>query len=249
MLDWLCKARLWYITFILYSATYHVVVLSVDRVTAVLLPFKYRTLNFSTVAASISFLTVMTSLALSFTPFLFSAYNPAIKSCGPEQGQNFIFYYGIVFYVGLPFVVLSGCNIVFVSALFKRRRRNAARNAVNAATDSRPTVRQQHENSYIRMLVITATSFLMLLVTGILLSLAAFAMSESEATVSLGKWFAVLSDLPLVLNHSLNFCFYLASGRMFRLAFAKAFPRLYKRDQPSQPENGTAATGDVEMHE
>ena len=220
----MCRFRFWYVAFVMYNATYHLLVLSVDRVIAILLPFKYRTLHHKTLARQTSLIVTMATMSTAVIPCFFVAYNPVVRFCGPQIGENFVLYFGLIVYVGIPSCTLFGSNIVFIAALL--RRRHSKSKSVAQSVDLREALKQHSENNYVRMLMVIASSFLVLLLAGLILNFAAFRLSENEVTVELCQLIRDLAQLPLVFSHSVKFLFYWASGQLFRKAFSKAFPRI-----------------------
>ena len=234
----MCRIHFCYVSFVIRNATYHLVVLSFERVVAILFPCKYRSLNLSAIAKRVSSAVTLATLVASFAPSFFIEYNSAVQICGPGDDYGFVLLYGMVIYVGIPSCTLIAANLVFVWALAKRRQKHSStmtnvRGGVEA-TESTAAMRQRSDNSYSRMMIVTSTFYVALLLTGLKVTMIAFRLSEREPTAQIAHWLSALGQLIIVVNHSVKFCFYWASGEMFRGVFIKAFPRISCKHQTEQ---------------
>ncbi len=228
---------MWHTTSTLYNATYHVLILSLDRVLAILLPFRYRALNYPRVSRYASLGVTVATSVLTSPILLVVDVDPYINLCATLRGEQFMDYHRLVVHVGFPALVLIGSNIIFIWALIKRRERNKSGKR-RRETSSKATV-EAGEADYIRMLILTSVSFLLLLLTStILVNVAERFISAGSYKLAQLMW--ACAKIPYAANNSLNFGFYYISGPMFREAFAKAFSKLGCRKQENVLSGRTA---------
>ena len=222
--DLACRLYVAQLSCTYHNATYYILVLSIDRVLAIRFPFKYRVLNFKKVAKLATVGVTVLSLVLP-SPFLFlSAFNPQTRGCFTfSRGQFLVFYRYISLFI-LPGIMLIGCNVIFIRALISRREggvntagpQTTSSSAAAQQRNQRTPEKLQNGRNYVRMLLLTAVSFVALSLVSVSIVSKGLSLRKSSATPSLGKLLIALSTFTFTLNYSINFVFYYASGPMFR---------------------------------
>ena len=128
--------------------------------------------------------------------------------------------------VAFPSTTLIGSNVMFVVRLLRRRQKKDLRKNQGhqmSQLEARRKSKADNERSYVKLLRITTCSYLTLLFASVMLTNTSFYFQQQESTRTIGQIMRVTILLPVVLNNSLNFCFYYISGPMFKEAFSKAF--------------------------
>ena len=237
-----CKVYSWQVSFFFSNSMNQIVMLSMDRVLAILLPFKHRTLNFSKVSKCSCWGVTFAILILTSPFVLFANYVQETELCAITEAEQFVIIYRLLVAAAVPALVLIGCNAVFVKALIKRRRQRLSRvpncgPSLAGRREERQAEKQQKEESYIRMLLTTSVAFVALLFLSIGLVNWGLSLSKAEETLPMGQLLVSVGGVVFALNHSVNFIFYYMSGEMFREAFTKAFTKLLSRQPPAVTSN------------
>ncbi len=226
MKTWICRVFVWIGTIAYISAAYLVVALALDRVMAILRPFWYRRSNFPKIGRRITLVITVTSAFISM-PNLFTVEpTEGDSNCGRRRRIAVVTISQMIIVFLIPAAILILSNIIFISRLFKRRKKlPAQRNVKKSRTSNEseaPTrmgPRLANEQNYVKMLLATSCSYLVLMFSTIALNIVGLNYSQLKEKRQLGQTLWSLATLPTILNNSINFCFYYSSGPMFREAF------------------------------
>ncbi len=218
----------WHSSAIACTATYMVLTLAVDRVVAINFAVWHRSVRFSRVTKMLCFAMTSASFAQSTSLLFTTGLGPNCSVCTTVKHADLIAIQGALVYVLVPAATLITSNVVFVRAL-KRRRAHFRPNENSSSPKTRLAAqrrakRAENERNYIRMLMWASCSYLTLMVLSIFLYNFGISLSKSPLYFETGQLVVALGQLFLVMNNSVNFCFYYSSGPMFREAFHKAFP-------------------------
>ncbi len=233
MKTWICRTFIWTGTILYISSVYLVVALALDRVMAILRPFWYRNKNYPTVGRRITLAIVIASALIS-SPILFTVQpNEGDLNCARRRRISAVTISQIIVVFFIPAAVLTLSNFIFVLRLLKRRKgRRPGQKAVSeilrsteSPMTSRLSLRAANEQNYVKMLLATSCSYLLLMFTAISLSFFGLNYAQVQGKRQLGQTLWSLSIVPAMLNNSVNFCFYYLSGPMFREACKKVLSR------------------------
>ena len=203
----------------LFSSTWLVVVVALERYLAVCRPFTrghHRLRNYAIVAVSV----FITSILFNLPGFL--KYEIKLRPC-LDGGRCYIamltslyqstgfrrFYRGMWLALGalLPLVVMAICNAHLLSAIFRSRQRNRIEGAENRYSVSRITV----------ILVLIVTLFLILVFPSTLLGFIGDMVLPHEDKHYFGYQVAIVAfNFTQAVYFALNFVLYCSVSRAFR---------------------------------
>ena len=261
MQEMVCKLFTWLATGSAATATFHLLLISLDRVMSIKAPVHYDThLKLGKLRLQCGKI----SVALATFTYLFSATSVSHVSIHSGSGLcelevSTAFQYSTTFFVlaitqVVPFLVLLFSNLTFsISLLARRSRRDAERTTGNqgamaigsaASANCQPTA-AKIEKDYVKMLFALTSSFLLFNVGSIVPLLAT--SNQTEAT---SRWGLSLSLLFTSVNYSSNFLFYFISGPMFRQALKTALKEILKDGSNGRHEVNTeinSSTGQMRV--
>ena len=87
--------------------------------------------------------------------------------------------------------------------------------------------KQQFDRSYVILMLSITCSFMTLTILAALINNVAIKISlDPEADPAKTQFYQMAVELPMLMNNSLNFLFYISSSRMFRKAFIERFGKM-----------------------
>ena len=96
------------------------------------------------------------------------------------------------------------------------------------------------EKNYVVMLLFLTCSFLVLISTVAVINVLSLETSaNSSQNEDKKNFYEIATEIPMIMNNSLNFIFYAFSGRMFRKAFKKVcrpFLKMFSKDSKVNAE-------------
>ncbi len=229
----MCKLLVWSGASSATTATFHLLLMSLDRVVSIKAPLYYDTrVKLGKASFRIRDISVASSVGIyvcSGTNLFLVSINDQTGVCGlsvPTVFELSLLMASLLIEIIAPFLILLASNLVFAVTLLTRRLRKdrnrrpggtVARNGAEASSQDQEQLKAAKEKAYVKMLFILTSSFL-------IFNMASYGSmlvtSEDSETASLSA--VALFVLFTVMNHTTNFCFYVISGAKFRQAFTKA---------------------------
>ncbi len=219
------------------TAAYLVLALAVDRVLAIVRPFWHRQLKFSLFARKIVLGIVSAAIVIALPSLYIAQPNESDTTCARRRSVPVIAVVQTAIVILIPAAALIGSNVMFVRRLARRKKsktvargpvKSAARLASHMVTTQK-SKKFANEQNYLKLLLLTTCSYLSLSLATVALSRIGWLyysqQHEQDDESKEALWDLV--NVPVVVNSSVNFIFYYASGPMFREAVKKTFLKTF----------------------
>ena len=213
-----CKMNVYFAYFSLQTATYQVLVMTIDKYVAIKWPHRAATYSIPRRAKII--ILVISILVLIYNLPHFSITTLVQGKCYGYSVKSILTkiysWLTIVINAIIPFVLLIHMNYVIVKTVRKSRKMFRS-NIETEGTDTRQKTMKNAENQLTTMLLLVTTLFLILvLTTYIRFIYAAFVTSDTPSKFATSMLIFEISYKFLVTNSGINFFLYCVSGQKFR---------------------------------
>ena len=213
-----CKLNIYFAYFSLQTATYQVLVMTVDKYVAIKWPHRAATYSIPR-RAKITILAISVLVLIYNLPHFFittliqgECYGHSVKSILTKIYS----WFTIVLNGIIPFVLLIHMNFVIVKTV-KDSHKLFRSNVGTVGTEQRPNSMKNAENQLTTMLLLVTTLFLILVLsTYVRFIYAAFITSDTPSKFAMSILIFEISYKFLVTNSGINFFLYCLSGKKFR---------------------------------
>ena len=213
-----CKINAYFAYFSLQTATYQVLVMTIDKYVAIKWPHKAATYS-TPRRAKIMTIAIFILVLIYNIPHFFittliggKCYGYSVKGILTKVYS----WFTIVINAVIPFTLLIHMNYVIVKIVRKSRKMFRG-NTGSTGTDTRQKSMKTAENQLTTMLLLVTTLFLILvLTTYIRFIYAAFVSRETPSKLASSMLVFEVSYKLYVTNSGINFFLYCVSGQKFR---------------------------------
>ena len=213
-----CKINAYFAYFSLQTATYQVLVMTIDKYVAIKWPHKAATYS-TPRRAKIIILTILVFVLIFNLPHFYittliggKCYGYSVKSILTKAYS----WVTIVINAMIPFTLLIHMNYAIVKAVRTSRKMFRSDNGT-AVVEARQKTMKSAENQLTTMLLLVTTLFLILVVTTyIRFIFAAFIVPDTPSKLATSMFIFEISYKLYVTNSGINFFLYCVSGQKFR---------------------------------